>query len=322
MTPATAAPTSMRISSDAMPERERLAFTREVYGRQVLRIDIEVERDTPFRFDLQLHAFPGLKIVSGFLGGLRASRRGNQLADGDDICITLNHAGHAVVDQRGRQSLMAPGDVHVGACGEPISFLHSDQCMTGLLVPRRALSPLSSGFDDRIGRLLDRSSPALRLLSTYVRTLCDARPEPRFEQMAVAHIHDLLALAMGATSDAQDSAIHRGVQGARLVAVKSHVASHLGRPGLSIGAVAKHHHLTPRAVQRLFEAQGTTFSAFVLEQRLGRAYRLLSDPRLRDRNISAIAFDSGFSDVSYFNRTFRKRFGAAPGELRAGAMRN
>ncbi len=57
----------------------------------------------------------------------------------------------------------------------------------------------------------------------------------------------------------------------------------------------------------------------MLEQRLARAYRILSDARFVERNISAVAFESGFSDVSYFNRTFRKRFGAAPSEVRTKA---
>jgi AraC-like DNA-binding protein len=47
---------------------------------------------------------------------------------------------------------------------------------------------------------------------------------------------------------------------------------------------------------------------------------LLSDPRCAGRKISAVAFDAGFSDLSYFNRTFRRRYGASPSELRAAAI--
>ena len=47
---------------------------------------------------------------------------------------------------------------------------------------------------------------------------------------------------------------------------------------------------------------------------LGRAADLLA--RVSERRISDIAFDCGFNDLSYFNRAFRKRFGATPSELR------
>jgi AraC-like DNA-binding protein len=32
-----------------------------------------------------------------------------------------------------------------------------------------------------------------------------------------------------------------------------------------------------------------------------------------------IAYDCGFGDVSYFNRVFRRRYGAAPSDVRAQA---
>jgi AraC-like DNA-binding protein len=52
---------------------------------------------------------------------------------------------------------------------------------------------------------------------------------------------------------------------------------------------------------------------------LSRVHRLLTDPSHADRKISAIAFNVGFGDLSYFNRAFRRRYGVAPSELRAAA---
>jgi AraC-like DNA-binding protein len=72
-------------------------------------------------------------------------------------------------------------------------------------------------------------------------------------------------------------------------------------------------------VRKLFEEEGTTFTEFVLESRLAQALQMLSDPRLAGRTISSIAFSLGFGDLSYFNRTFRRRFGAAPSEMRTKA---
>jgi len=46
---------------------------------------------------------------------------------------------------------------------------------------------------------------------------------------------------------------------------------------------------------------------------------MLSDPRFSDRTIGSVAFDVGFGDLSYFNRTFRRHYGATPGEIRQSA---
>src|SRR6185437_11976099 len=76
------------------------------------------------------------------------------------------------------------------------------------------------------------------------------------------------------------------------------------------------HRLSSRYVRMLFATGGTSFSQFVREERLTRARSMLVSPRFRDRRISDIAYEVGFNDLSYFNRSFRRRFGCSPGELR------
>jgi len=88
---------------------------------------------------------------------------------------------------------------------------------------------------------------------------------------------------------------------------------------MSIGIVASYLGVTPRYLQRLFESDGTTFSEFLLGQRLARAYRMLCEPQSAQRQVSAIAYDVGFSDLSYFNRCFRRHYGATPTDMRKAA---
>jgi transcriptional regulator GlxA family with amidase domain len=122
------------------------------------------------------------------------------------------------------------------------------------------------------------------------------------------------------TRGAEEAANAGRLRAARLHAIKQDVERCLDRPDLSVVALAERHCCTPRQVQRLFEQEGSTFTEYVLAQRLGRAYRMLSDPRRCGDKISSVAFDCGFRDVSYFNRVFRRRFGAAPSNVRAQAQ--
>jgi len=114
----------------------------------------------------------------------------------------------------------------------------------------------------------------------------------------------------------------RGVPAARLRAAKAFVTQQLGHRDLSAATVAAHLGVTPRYVHMLFETETRSFSEFVLAQRLALARRMLTDPRWIGRPISAIAFDAGFADLSHFNRTFRRRFGATPSEIRARTPRD
>jgi AraC-like DNA-binding protein len=90
---------------------------------------------------------------------------------------------------------------------------------------------------------------------------------------------------------------------------------------MSVSDFAKRHRLPVRYVQRLFEKDGSTFTEFVLERRLAQVHRTLSDPRFVAQSISVVAFEAGFTNQAYFNRTFRSRYGAAPSDVRACARR-
>src|SRR5262249_42767897 len=161
----------------------------------------------------------------------------------------------------------------------------------------------------------------LHLLTGYVGLLCKDHPisSAELERAFVTHVHDLLALTLGASRDTAEAARSRGLRAARLNALKTDIIDHLGDHPLTVGALARRHRVTPRYVQMLFEPEGRTFSEFVLEQRLALAHRRLSDPRFAGLTISAIAFDAGFANLSHFNRTFRRRYDASPSDVREAA---
>jgi transcriptional regulator GlxA family with amidase domain len=137
----------------------------------------------------------------------------------------------------------------------------------------------------------------------------------------VSHFYDLIAVTVGATRDSTEEARGRGLRAARLHAIKQDVASNLGQPGVSVTEFAVRHGCTPRFIQRLFECEGTSFTDYVLMQRLACAHRILTDPRHHGEKISTIALDAGFGDISYFNRAFRQRYGDTPSGIRMLARR-
>ncbi|WP_283810827.1 helix-turn-helix domain-containing protein [Bradyrhizobium macuxiense] len=61
---------------------------------------------------------------------------------------------------------------------------------------------------------------------------------------------------------------------------------------------------------------GASRDGEVVAEGRGLAAARLIDPRSSGRSISTIAFEAGFGDLSYFNRTFRLRYGATPSDIR------
>ncbi|HKD27388.1 MAG TPA: helix-turn-helix transcriptional regulator [Xanthobacteraceae bacterium] len=168
--------------------------------------------------------------------------------------------------------------------------------------------------------MLPRGTDALKLLRKYVGLIAQesALTTSELQRAAVVHVYDLAAVALGTAADRADLARHRGVRAARLETVKADVIAHLDDGDLSVVMVADRQHVSPRYLQKLFEIDGTSFSEFVLDQRLAKAYRMLTNPLYAHRAIGNLAYDVGFNDLSYFNRAFRRRYGLTPSEVRHG----
>jgi AraC-like DNA-binding protein len=158
------------------------------------------------------------------------------------------------------------------------------------------------------------------MLDQYTRLCIDVAPnlDAVGQQRAAQHLVDLTGLLLGTTGDCAELATKRGYSDSRFELIKSNVINSLHRHDLTIDLVARAHGLSPRQAQRFFAHSGTTFTEFVLAQRLSLAHQLLNEPRFRYRKITDIAYSAGFGDLSYFNREFRRRFGDTPSAIRTG----
>jgi AraC family transcriptional activator of tynA and feaB len=98
----------------------------------------------------------------------------------------------------------------------------------------------------------------------------------------------------------------------------AYIDSHFLEADLTARRIAERSGVSTRYVQLMFAEMGTTPSSYIRSRRLDHAAQLLTQTR-RDAAITAIAFDSGFNDLSTFCRVFRRKFGLAPGDYRAEA---
>jgi len=315
----------VRFSTADFPEQDRVAMWREHYGRTIFRADAEPACDASFRAVVVSRALPELPLLYGSLSAVRIMRTRAFLADGkDDFALVVNQAGSIAAHARGREATLREGDAILVSSGEATTF---DRSTFGgsysIRIPRAALSSLVVDLDEAVMRRIPREHGLLKLLTGYAGPLLheDVLTTPDLQRLAVTHVHDLVALVLGATREAAPDAQKRGVRAARLSAAKAHVAKHSHDPVLSIRSVAQDLGVTPRHLQRLFERDGSTFSAFLLNQRLLRAHRMLISPRFDRYQVSEIAYRVGFGDLSYFNRCFRLRYGATPRDIRESATR-
>jgi AraC-like DNA-binding protein len=313
----------VRFSTKSIPHAQRRDAVEESYAAHA-RVDLRFPQEAPIEVGMRFRSLAQVHLAAIETSPHRALRTARHAAAGNDMAaigITLDGAvGFA---QQGCD------DVVTGPAGEACLVLFDrpseglsaqPAAMLSIAMPRALLAPRLIDFE-RIVKKGIPWTPALRLLVHYAQALL-AEPEeiaPEDAPHLASHVMDLAYLALGARREAAEHAKQRGLRVARLKALKEDITAHLTRGDLTLAMLAARHGISPHYVRALFAAEGTSFTDFVLEERLRLAWTLLRSPRLSSAKISEVAWQAGFSDPSWFNKAFRRRYGMSPGEARLKA---
>lgn len=314
-----------RHAADTLQVRAQGSAVRSLHEQGVTWVSFKPIPNLASDIDFTLRKFPGLGLLSGTVRGVRHEHARRDSGDGDDdFSFHMNLNGLSLVEADRGETTLRDGDAML--LRYSVSRTISRPGLVDhrvIRLPRAALIPLVRNIDDFVLCRIPRGTGMLSLLRSYVDTAFDdpALAIPEMRSLVAAHLCDLIAVTLGATRDAAALAAGRGIRAARLRAIKHDIEVHLASEDLSLDAVAKRHKISASYIRKLFESEGTSFSQFVLVRRLVRARRMLIDRPWSDRSIAWIAFEAGFGDLSYFNRTFKRFYGRTPSEAREAADR-
>lgn len=297
--------------------RARGRAVQSLHQRGVTWVSFVPMPDLVGGINFTIRKLPGLGLLSGTVEGIRHEHTREDTDN--DFSFHLNLSGLSIVAARGSEATLRDGDAMLLSDTESRTITRPGPVHHRVIrLPRASLAPLVRNIDDAVLRGIPRGTGALSLLSNYAGTLIDepALSAPEIRHLTITHLCDLIAVTLGATPDATAVAEGRGIRAARLRALKSDIEAHLTDADLSPATIAKRHRISESYMRKLFEGDETSFSEFVLGRRIVRAHRMLTDRRWKDRSIASVAFESGFGDLSYFNRTFKRLCGTTPSEVR------
>lgn len=235
----------------------------------------------------------------------------------DDVAIAVVIAGTFQYKASSRRDLLTPGAMLLGNSGQSYECAHDhgngDRCISFNYTPACFERILGSVPRFRTTRL-----PPLRASAALIARACAAMAGETFvwwEALAIEMAVEAMRLANDLDTSASrafsPNAIARVTQAIRAI-------EHGEEEMLPLSDLASSAGLSPYHFLRTFaQITGVTPHQFALRIRLRDAALRLA---LDDARIIDVAFDSGFGDVSNFNRTFRAEFGLAPRQYRRAAQ--
>src|SRR5262245_38367041 len=215
--------------------------------------------------------------------------------------------------------LMTPGSLLLGNVGQCYECGHEhgagDRCISFRYSPAFFEELVrAAGLPGASLRFSSTRVPPLRDLSRLVSLACTglvADQEIDWEELSVQLATQTLHLVHNRESrrnDASATALAR-VSGIVRAIEEQPARNH------SLGTLARAAELSPYHFLRTFEqVTGVTPHQFTLRARLREAALRLA---LEPARVIDIIYDSGFGDVSNFNRTFRAEFGVSPRAYRS-----
>lgn len=312
-------------SNDLPPhlsEQARFALWQDIHVAEIWSVEYTISNDLPFEADIEAAAL-GPLVLGQMAGTIKhASRKARNIADdGRDGYLLLVNNGDTQLSgtQVGRDYSIGKGEAALVSASEALKMTGGDKNIwMNVVVPQGLLDNAFAHANDRLALPIGADNEALAMLKRYCSFL-ENGPDLVSEDLighATETIVDLIGLAIGAKGESAELAGMRGLRAARLQAVLAKMRDSFADPAISAQGVAQQLRLSVRYVHDLLQETGVSFAERILELRLQRAHKMLSDRRCDQMRISEIALLSGFSDVSYFNRCFRRRFGTTPSGAR------
>jgi AraC-like DNA-binding protein len=313
-------------SSDDLPpdlgDRARFDLWHDIHNADIASIEYAISETTPFYARMEAMAF-GPVVVGTMACSIQSAGRsaGNIARDNVGGYNLFVNAGEKLIGgtQSGREFVLDPGEAVLMSNFEPLRLFGGDEnAWMTIIMPDAALHDVLVNADDRTARRVGSDNEALRLLKRYCGFL-NGGP-PLHSSSLLTHVSntliDLVGASLGAEKTAEDHAGARGVRAARLIAVTESIREHFSNPAISAKLVARQLGLSVRYLHELLQETGESFGERVMELRLQKTRLMLSARHYDHLRISEIALQSGFNDISYFNRSFRRRFGCTPASVR------
>lgn len=304
-------------STEAFNRKERYAAWEDQLNAVYCNLEVKRPSSSDYKADIRHRSLEGLKIIECICdpcGGTRSTKSLGR--DPREILgLQLVLSGRETFRFGNEEICLEKGDILLWDNTRPINFHVQERLhkLTFIMPLARFRNWLPSSWY-AVERKIPKGSRSGRLLSLYMRSLGsqflggDASNGDALTESTIG----LIVNALGRET-CQEAETLRGAQ---MLRIKHYIDENLGNPDLSPALIANANRISVRYLHWLFSPLGDTVAKYIIQQRLQRCYRELSNPMMSNRTITDIAFSWGFNNSTHFSRRFKQEFGVSPSEFR------
>lgn len=296
-----------RVSTSSVVPATRLAYWNQVVAEAF--DDIVVDAKVGFEGAVAMRRIGSIEFARVESTAAQVRRLRPLCGPGGALFkIHLQERGCGVSRQGGHEAILQPGAFTLCDASQPYSleFTGFNQMMV-LRFPAEQLVARLDDAERYIGQAMGAHLGANRVLTGFLRSVWENEDiGAEFEEAIPGIILDMMAGTFKAQSDLHgtgDKASERSR------CIRAYIDAHITDPTLCPSRVAKAAGVSNRSMQMLFARSGMTATEYIVMQRLKLAAARLMNGAT---NITELAYDLGFSDLTYFSKSFKRRFGVSP----------
>lgn len=242
--------------------------------------------------------------------------------DGNDRILLSAMIGldrPTIFDNSEGDGLVATGQIVVSDMARPFNVVAGRYHAVNLRLDRSSVANAIGGDPARLHGVVLRQTPLVSLLFGQMQALAAAIPVMTGAARYVG-LDALVDFALGTLRlEGRPDAWEEGTHWSSLWrAACQYIDRNLGNTELSPEMLANALRCSRTQLYRAFARHDRTVMGHVLERRLARSQEMLADPACQ-QSIAAIGWMCGFEDQSTFSRSFRRRFGCQPRDVRRQA---
>jgi len=300
-------------STGTVLAREKVSYWRESVCSAVFGISVET---TPEQFSARITARnvgPLRFAISESTGyQIARNRRDIDARPSDHYSIYLQLGGKTVSSMNDETFTFDANDIGIYDGRQPFRAMHGGRRAIAVM-PRTMLERRAPWLTRQPHQKLSANSPFVELARHHLIALTD--PDASLTETAMSMLSENLCNLV-ALASAEKTETDRLQPELQMEAILAFCGQHLHDAELSPQRVADQLGMSVRTLHWRFKQMGQTFGRWVRENRLDGCAVALRDPNQRSFNISQVAYNWGFNDLSHFNKAFRARFDMTPREWR------